>query len=262
MKAPRSNATPPDLPVGQNQSLEVVPSASKSPHIRLRVNRKFLKRFNPILVVGSPRPNIWLSEKQKLCILSVIPPHRRGVRVVTNVEAGCGGRDRGGRRLARARTVKPCGPGAPKQALSSWEASFSGMTVATKRWSPGRARSTPLKPLRGEGRVFSAEPVVLPRAFCCTRTMGTSRCPVFPAPSLKSERPATAKLGRDRRRESARLCRSSSLTFEEARRRHQPTMRIVKSLCAGATRIAYRQGRVRRQPTPPTAILTPAKVRS
>src|SRR5580704_10863287 len=44
---------------------------------------------------------------------------KRGVRVVTNVEAGCGGRERGGRRLTRARTAKPCGPGAPKQALSS-----------------------------------------------------------------------------------------------------------------------------------------------
>ena len=108
---------------------------------------------------------------------------KRGVRVVTNVEAGCGGRDRGSRRLTRARTAKPCGPGAPKQALRS-RGYLSRTTVATKRWSPGRARNTPLKPLRREGRVFSAEPVVLPRAFCCTRTMGASRYPVFPAPSL------------------------------------------------------------------------------
>ncbi len=55
-------------------------------------------------------PNQWLH--------GVIPPHRRGVRVVTNVEAGCGGRERGSRRLARARTAKPCGPGAPTLALS------------------------------------------------------------------------------------------------------------------------------------------------
>src|SRR6266566_2680966 len=43
---------------------------------------------------------------------------KRGVRVVTNVEAGCGGRERGSGRLARARTAKPCGPGAATLALS------------------------------------------------------------------------------------------------------------------------------------------------
>jgi hypothetical protein len=34
-----------------------------------------------------------------------------------------------------------------------------------------------------EGRIL-AEPVVLPRAFCCTRAMGISGYPVFPAPSI------------------------------------------------------------------------------
>jgi hypothetical protein len=45
---------------------------------RPRVNRNFLKRFNPVWVVGSPRPNISLSDNQKLWFLSAIPPHRRG----------------------------------------------------------------------------------------------------------------------------------------------------------------------------------------
>jgi len=43
-----------------------------------------------------------------------------------------------------------------------------------KALSPGRARSKPLEPLRGQGRTISAEPVVLPRAFYCTRTMGAA----------------------------------------------------------------------------------------
>jgi hypothetical protein len=47
----------------------------------------------------------------------------------------------------------------------------------------GESTKQPLKPLRREGRLL-AEPVVLPRAFCCTRTMGISGYPVFPAPSL------------------------------------------------------------------------------
>jgi hypothetical protein len=48
--------------------------------------------------------------------------NERGVRVVTNVEAGCGGRGSVrrfcARRLAPTRTAKPCGPGAPTLALS------------------------------------------------------------------------------------------------------------------------------------------------
>jgi hypothetical protein len=51
--------------------------------------------------------------------------------------------------------------------------------------SPGRARSKPLKPLRREGRVSSAEPVVLPRAFF------TARGPWAPAGARSSLRPLT-----------------------------------------------------------------------
>ena len=51
-------------------------------------------------------------------------------------------------------------------------------------WSPGRSRIT--RKTIAQGRPDeSAEPVVLPRAFFCTRTMGASRRPVFPAPSVR-----------------------------------------------------------------------------
>ena len=83
--------------------------------------------------------------------------------------------------------------GADGQAVWSWRSEAGAkfarvqralrVTVATKQRSPGRARNTPLKPLRGEGRVFSAEPVVLPRAFF------VARGPWVPAGARSSLRP-------------------------------------------------------------------------
>jgi hypothetical protein len=59
--------------------------------------------------------------------------------------------------------------------------------------SPGRARSKPLKPLRREGRVFSAEPVVLPRAFF------VARGPWVPAGARSSLRPLGIREARCRK---------------------------------------------------------------
>src|SRR6266481_210379 len=54
------------------------------------------------------------------------------------------------------------------------------MTVATKQWSPGRARIS--RKTIAQGRPDDPPvPVVLPRAFCCTRTMGA----VGTRPSLR-----------------------------------------------------------------------------
>ncbi len=62
---------------------------------------------------------IFVSLFQKSCYLLSVPPHRRGVRVVTNVEAGCGGRGelRDDER-SLSRTAKPCGPDTPTLVLS------------------------------------------------------------------------------------------------------------------------------------------------
>jgi len=69
--------------------------------------------------------------------------------------------------------------------------------------SPGRPRIS--RKTIAQGRpVAPAEPVVLPRAFCCTRTMGASRHPAFPAPSHKFEGGSQAKLGRHAPRERGR----------------------------------------------------------
>jgi hypothetical protein len=50
-------------------------------------------------------------------------------------------------------TAKACGPDAPTLASSSRKATFADDGGKQAR-SPGRARSNPLKPLRGECRVF------------------------------------------------------------------------------------------------------------
>jgi len=50
------------------------------------------RSFNPLASGPSASGNILLSFFQKLMFSHAIPPHRRGVRVVTNVEAGCDGR--------------------------------------------------------------------------------------------------------------------------------------------------------------------------
>jgi hypothetical protein len=90
---------------------------------RLRANRNFLKAFKLISPVQSSLEKYSASHHPQ--IDGFISPSRldqRGVRVVTNVEAGCGGRGSVrrfcARRLAPTRTAKPCGPGAPTLALS------------------------------------------------------------------------------------------------------------------------------------------------
>ena len=83
----------------------------------------------------------------------------RGVRVVTDVEAGCDGR-------GRYRTTSDAD--ADGEDAWSWHplagAKLAGgdlpATVTKRSWTPGRARRTPLTPLRREGRVAPVEPVV------------------------------------------------------------------------------------------------------
>src|ERR1700722_16282192 len=64
--------------------------------------------------------------------------------------------------MALKRTAKACGPDTPAL-VSSWRKAMSALSGATRRYrwrrwqtsrSPGRARGSLLKPLRGECRVF------------------------------------------------------------------------------------------------------------
>ena len=92
----------------------------------------------------------------------------------------------GGMRWTRARR-QTTGARADGEVVWSWR-SDAGAKVAelsandggNQAWSPGRARSKPLKPLRREGRVSSAEPVVLPRAFLLHADHGCQPVPGLP----------------------------------------------------------------------------------
>src|ERR1700675_2855421 len=88
-------------------------------------------------------------------------------------------------RALRRRTAKSCGPDVSTLASSLVEATPQDDGDKKAR-SPGRARYKPLKPLRRECRIASAEPVCSCAFFCavCTRDRGCSVHPVFPAPSF------------------------------------------------------------------------------
>jgi hypothetical protein len=96
-----------------------------------------------------------------------------------------------------SRTAKPCGPDAPTLALSwSMILAYHADDGGNKARSPGRARSKPLKPLRGEGRMNPLSPVAttLVCFLFCTRGCGCSEHPVFPAPSLEGRlRPLSSR---------------------------------------------------------------------
>jgi hypothetical protein len=90
----------------------------------------------------------------------------------------------------------------------------SRATVATKQWSPGRARRTPLKPSRREGRVVRLVPVVTPPAFCLQADHGCGQHPAFPAPSRSSRAmPLTART-RNAPRECGRMRLCATRLFD------------------------------------------------
>jgi hypothetical protein len=116
----------------------------------------------------------YCSKPQISSIFRVSRSHKRGVsRSSRTLGAGCGGRGGVARRAALKRTAKSCGSGAPKQALRSRRCSrVLRVTVATKRWSPRRARIT-RKTIAQGMPVDPALPVVTAACFfCCRRAMG------------------------------------------------------------------------------------------
>src|SRR4051812_19585003 len=107
--------------------------------------------------------------------------------IVTDVEAGSGGRiesQRGSvlrRRTVQMRTAKPCGPGIPELMPAQCVDALSRKRGQESR-SPGRARSKPSNHCAGKAGYWLS--LWFCRVlFCCTRTMGIGRYPVFPAPS-------------------------------------------------------------------------------
>jgi hypothetical protein len=127
-----------------------------------------------------------------------VPLSEGRLAIVTNagrdaVDAG-GALDEG----AGMRTAKSCGPDAPTLASSSRGIVFRESEGGKKARSPGRARRKPLKPLRGECRVFPGVLVVTNAcAFYTTHAaIGRIGRPAFPAPSEGRARKFLPKLGR------------------------------------------------------------------
>jgi hypothetical protein len=77
-----------------------------------------------------------------------------------------------------------------------------------KSRSPGRVRISRKAVAQG-GRAFSAEPVVLPRAFCCTRTAGASRRPASLRPLLSQRVMSSQSSDANAPRERTHLAPSS-----------------------------------------------------
>jgi hypothetical protein len=69
-------------------------AAAFQPSKRLRQKAHLRRSFNLLAKGWRPSRKILLSFFRKLMFYHAIPPHMRGVRVVTNVEAGCDGHSR------------------------------------------------------------------------------------------------------------------------------------------------------------------------
>ena len=148
--------------------------------LRRKIN--FLNKINLICPVQSPSKKYFCFSELQITLYSShpVPPKgayhdrretrggvrwtRAGLARKADGRAGFPVSDRRARgRRARSRTVKSCGPGASTPVSSlrggmktqpGGRATFRGGDGDKQARSPGRARSKPLKPLRGECRVI------------------------------------------------------------------------------------------------------------
>ncbi len=152
----------------------------------MRQKEKFSCGINVIWVVQSPSAKIFRFRRRANQIYDLRHPAIEGrFAIVTDVGAGCGGREQRQRRRRSLRTAKSCGPDAPT--LASMRNSS-----ARRRWqkSPVTGESTKetVKTIRvRECRVISGGPVVT--TLVCfvlfrTRGCGCIGRPAFPTPSF------------------------------------------------------------------------------
>jgi hypothetical protein len=154
---------------------------------RMRPKTHFASPFNLIIPSSPFAKNIPVSFFQKSCITLAVLPHRRGAYASSrtsrqDVVAALMSGALCARRLASARTAKPCGPDTPTLVSALMRKHHA------LRWPKSPAHrgehGATVNPSRGEGRANSAEPVVpAPCTFVRTGAAGASRRPVFPAPS-------------------------------------------------------------------------------
>ncbi len=127
-----------------------VRTTSRTTQNDLRRKTHFTSRLNHITPV-QPFPRKYSSfALSEIMFLYPRPASLEGrFAIVTNVEAGCGGRVdvaarvSSRRRTAAMRTVKSRGPDTPTLVLSlSWRSRVAQVTVANKPGAPGRSRSS------------------------------------------------------------------------------------------------------------------------
>jgi hypothetical protein len=94
------------------------------------------------------------------------------------------------------RTAKSCGPDTPTL-VSSLAVTIRETTGARKPGSPGRARRTPLKPPRREGRMFGQSCGDCRQLFYLLAGHGCGLHPAFPAPSVFGGTTKDPQPGRD-----------------------------------------------------------------
>ena len=117
---------------------------------------------------------------------------KRGVsRSSRTLAGGCDGRIGSQRAFCAwtnepVRTAKSCGPDTPTLVPSRREM-IAPTRGARKPGSPGRARRTPLKPSRREGRMFGQSPGDCRLLFLLQAGHGCGLHPAFPAPSVDFE---------------------------------------------------------------------------
>jgi len=171
-------------------SLDQARPGECGPGIRFSQNANLSNRINLIPPVQSPLSKIFPFAPAPNHFYNLrIPSHLRGVSRSSRtlerdaVDAGALKDERRGRGR-RSRVVLT--PRRWCQVLEKQAScKFLGGDGGNKARSPGRARRKPLKPLRREGRIASAEPVCSCAFFAhfCTRDRGCSAHPAFPAPS-------------------------------------------------------------------------------
>jgi hypothetical protein len=132
------------------------------------------------------------------------------------------------RRTTLMRTVKSRGPDIPTLISTSMVPGITG-DGGQKARRTGESAKQPFKPLRGECRVFSAEPVVTAASFfCCWRAMGAASARHSPCPLFRGQSSSKTR-ARQSRREKATPCPRYQ---SKPRIRHYPALTYVRQLCA------------------------------
>ena len=148
-------------------------------------------------------------------------PARGASRIVTNVGAGSGGRERVPDECAVKRTAKSCGPDAAVLASSSCGSKLLQGDGGKRAVHRGEHEVSRKAIAQGRPDALRWTCMLVCAFFVrnCTRDRGCSAHPVFPAPSVFEGGKRDANLGRDRAARSRSHIQSSGLVHLRAKRK-------------------------------------------